>query len=163
MWAYSCVYIYTTIKCELLVYKPSNSWVITILRWCKWCRIVWTAILKTGIVVVTQPPQMVWVSLTPVMSNWAVFTPDINVRFNRIYSITCSFYIVVNCVVSRDCFYMVFTQMVYECPSVIILCVAIRCDSTEFTLWWRWWPGNEINTRLLFSTISCHSPIHTSH
>ena len=158
-----CVHIYND-QMWIFVYRPFNRWVITVLRWYKWCRIiVRTAILKTGIVVVTQPPQMEWVSLTPVMSNWAVFTPDINVRFNRIYSIICSFYIVVNRVVSRDCFYMVFTQMVYECPSVIILCVAIRCDSTEFTLWWWWWPGNEINTRLLFSTISCHSPIHTSH
>ena len=129
-------------------------WVITAaLCWCKQCIIVWTAKLK---VVATHPPQMVWVSpLTSVLSNWAVLTPDINVCFNKIYLIICSFYIVVNCVKKGDgyCGYMVFTQMVYACPLAIIWCVPICCDSTEFTLWWRWWPGNEIKTRLLFSSL----------
>ena len=139
------------------------NWVITVLCWCKRCIIVRTAILKTGVVVVTQPSLMLRVTLTPIMSNWAFFTPDVSVRFNKIYSSSCSFYIVLYRVVgSSDWFYMVFTQVVCDCPSVIILCVPILCDSTECTLWW---PGdNEIKTQLLFlPSLSFYSPICTGH
>ena len=136
-----CVYIqWSNVNCLCISYF--FNWVITVfvLCWCKWCKIVRT-VIKPGKVVYTQPPQMIGVILTSVLSNWAVFTPDINIPFNRIYLIVCSLYKVVNCVVRSDCFYMVFTQVVCECPSVIILCVAIPCDSTECTLWW---PDNEI-------------------